>query len=82
MSFDLSGAANDLSDRARRYAPIYADPAVADVVKLVHRNPWVASSLRTALDAHLAAHPDKAVGLEVPLFDAAGRLTRPLRRPE
>lgn len=73
MAFDLAGAARDLDERARRYAPIYAHPDVAEVVKLVHRNPWAAAAVRRALDAELDANPGKAVGLDKPLFNGSGR---------
>lgn len=73
--FDLTGAARDLDQMAQRYAPIYSrgGESLAECIRLLHRNPWAAQAAREAIAAELAAHPERAVGLDVPLFDSAGR---------
>lgn len=75
MSFDLKGAARDLDDMARRYAPIYmrGGKALAECIRLLHRNPAIATAVRQAIDEELAKLPGGGVGLEVPLFGADGR---------
>lgn len=72
--FDLAGAARDLDERAQRYAPIYAQPDVAVCVRLIHRNPAIASTVRRAIESELAQLPGGGVGLEQPLFDASRKV--------
>lgn len=69
--FDLAGAALDLEVRARRYTPIHTLPGVTELIRKLHRNPWAAPAALAALDAELAAHPDRTVSIEAPLFSAA-----------
>ena len=69
--FDLPGAARDLEDRARRWAPLVADPDVSAAYRLLVRNPSTAKAARQAIEAEMAKLPDGGVGLEVPLFPAA-----------
>jgi hypothetical protein len=73
--FDLTGAAHDLSDRAKRYAPILVagGPDLAACQRLLYRNPWVAGAALAAIEAELAANPDRAVTLDQPLFDNQGQ---------
>lgn len=75
MAFDLDGAARDLDERARRHAPIFAagGPEFSAAVRLLHRNPWLGPAIKAAIEAEMARHPEQAVGLEAPLFDAQGR---------
>jgi hypothetical protein len=77
--FDLAGAAQDLSDRAKRYAPIYAigGEALAQCVRLLHRNPAIAPAIREAIGAELDKLPGGGVGLDAPLFDGQGQ---PIKR--
>lgn len=76
--FDLDGVAQDLSDRAKRYAPIYAQggEALAECVRLLHRNPAIAPAIREAITAELGKLPSGGVGLDVPLFNQSGGLHR------
>lgn len=69
--FDVAGAARDLDERARRYAPIYAAPDLAACVRLLHRNPAIATAVRGAIEAELAKLPEGGVGLDVPLFPSS-----------
>lgn len=69
--FDLAGAARDLDERARRYAPIWQQPDVSECVRLIHRNPQIASAVRKAIAAEMAKLPGGGVGLDVPLFPSA-----------
>ncbi|MNS48417.1 hypothetical protein D3C72_809890 [compost metagenome] len=73
--FDLAGVAHDLSDRAKRYAPIYAQggPALSECIRMLHRNPAIAPVIREAIASELAKLPGGGVGLDQPLFDAKGQ---------
>ena len=69
--FDLAGAASDLDARARRYAPIYdAAPDLGACIRLLHRNPSIASAVRRAIEKEMAKLPGGGVGLDVALFPA------------
>lgn len=67
MALDLKGAAQDLDSYTRRYAPIYAQPDMPECMRLLHRNPWLAPLIRKAIEAEMARHPERAIGLDVPL---------------
>lgn len=77
--FDLSGAARDLDERAKRFGPIFSQPAMVSVTRMLYRNPWTAPALLEALEAELSAHPEKAVPLNAPLFTPDGKLAIELR---
>jgi len=68
----LDGAARDLEERARRYAPVYGQPDVAAVVRLIGRNPDLAPVIRQAIEAEMAKLPGGGVPLSAPLFPAGG----------
>lgn len=71
--FDLAGAARDVDERARRWAPIHGQPDVSECFRLLARNPQIAPAVRRAIAAEMAKIPGGGVGLDVPLFPAAGR---------
>lgn len=71
MAMDLKGAAQDAADRAKRYSPIYSVPDLAECVKLLHRNPAIATAVRKAIEAEMAKLPGGGVGLDKPLHPQA-----------
>lgn len=73
MTFDLKGAARDHDERAKRYAPIWSQPGMAECIQLLHRNPAIAPVIRQAIEVELSRLPGGGVSLDEPLFDAGGQ---------
>jgi hypothetical protein len=71
QGFDLDGARRDLDERARRWAPVYAQPDVL-AVRLIGRNPGIAPIIRQAIEAEMAKLPGGGVPLSAPLYPLGG----------